>query len=146
MRLFFIRNNRCITLFALVIFAFAFVNVSSAGPLLDKYEIMDQQDFAFADKAGFEEGVSVGDIVGTAVQAFLGFLGIVFVVLMVVGGYKYMLARGNEEKVTESLDLIRRAIIGLIIVAGAYAITYFVFTSIDWAGGGAGGGGLGGSP
>lgn len=136
MRLFFIRNSRYITLFALVIFAFAFVNVSFAGPLTDKREMMDQQDFAFADKAGFEEGVSVGDVVGTAVQAFLGFMGVVFVVLMVVGGYKYMMARGNEEQVTEALDLIRRAIIGLIIVASAYAITYFVFTKIDWAGSG----------
>lgn len=137
MKLFFVRYSKII-LFISIIVVFAFVNISIAGPLLDTNK-MTQQENVFIGAAGFSPTTSVGDIVGTAVQAFLGFLGIVFVVLMVVGGYKYMLARGNEEKVTESLALIRRAIIGLIIVAGAYAITYFVFTSIDWAGGGSGG-------
>ncbi|PIR12796.1 hypothetical protein COV49_04130 [Candidatus Falkowbacteria bacterium CG11_big_fil_rev_8_21_14_0_20_39_10] len=105
------------------------------------------QEQAFSGEAGFNIDVSVGDIVGTAVKAFLGFLGTVFLVLMVIGGWKYMMARGNEEQVTEAIGLIRRAIIGLIIVAGAYSITYFVFNAIDWVGGGGGGGNpVGGSP
>jgi hypothetical protein len=59
-----------------------------------------------------------------------------------MAGYKYMTAGGNEEKTREAIDSIRRGIIGLIIIVSAYAITYFVFNSMDWFGG-AGGGGAG---
>ena len=45
---------------------------------------------------------------------------------MVYGGYLWMTARGNEEEVTKAKNLIKAAIIGLIIVLAAYAISIFV--------------------
>ncbi len=80
----------------------------------------------------------------TIIRAFLGLLGIIFIVMVVVAGYKYMNARGEEERVREATDMIRRAIIGLLIVVFAYAITYFVFNALNWTGIGGGGGGVGG--
>lgn len=73
---------------------------------------------------------SVSSIAGTIVSAFLSLLGIIFIVLMLYGGYLWMMARGNEENVTKSQDLIRSAIIGLIIITAAYAISAFVFDRI----------------
>jgi hypothetical protein len=45
-----------------------------------------------------------------------------------------MTAGGNEEKVGKAKETLWRAVIGLIIVASAYAITYFVFTNLPAAG------------
>lgn len=115
-------------------------NCCAAEPLPGVTEEAIKQEEAFVNEAGFDMAISIGDVVGAAVSAFLGFLGIIFLVLMVIGGYKYMMARGNEEQVTEALGLMRRAIIGLIITAGAYSITYFIFNAIDWVGGGGGSG------
>lgn len=65
---------------------------------------------------------SFSKILGTAVSAFIGLLGVVFIILMIYAGYNWMTARGEEEKLNNAKDTLRRAIIGLIIVVGSYAI------------------------
>lgn len=69
------------------------------------------------------EGI-ISDIIG----AFLSFLGVIFVILMIYGGYLWMTDRGNEDQVKKAKDLIASAIIGLLIVISAYAISYFVIS------------------
>ncbi|MDP2737080.1 MAG: pilin [bacterium] len=75
-------------------------------------------------------------IIQTVISAFLGLLGIIFLVLIIYAGYNWMTAQGEEEKVTKAKDTLTRAIIGLIIITSAYAITYFVFSSLPGGGGG----------
>ncbi|MFH1233208.1 MAG: hypothetical protein V1649_00975 [Patescibacteria group bacterium] len=65
---------------------------------------------------------TIGQVVGAA----LAFVGIVFLILMIYGGLVWMFAQGNEQEVTKAKSLIFSAIIGLIIVLGAYAITAYV--------------------
>lgn len=67
---------------------------------------------------------SLPEVVGIAIKGLLTFLGVIFLGLMIYGGYKWMLARGNEQEVEAAKNTIRNAIIGLIVVLGAYAITY----------------------
>lgn len=80
----------------------------------------------------------MADIIQVVISAFLGLLGIIFLVLIIFAGYNWMTAGGDEEKVAKAKETLSRAIIGLIIIIAAYAITYFVFTNLP--GGGAGGG------
>ena len=79
--------------------------------------------------AGYAEATdqSMAQIAGTVVSAFLGLLGIIFIILMLYGGYQWMTARGNEEQVNKAKDIIRTTIIGLIIIIGSYAIWNFIF-------------------
>jgi len=70
-----------------------------------------------------------GDVRQTAariINVALGFLGIIAVVIVLVGGFKYMVSGGNEEKTTEAKNLIVAGIIGLAIILSAWAITSFV--------------------
>jgi hypothetical protein len=60
------------------------------------------------------------------VAEVLSFLGVIFMILMLYGGYVWMKARGNEADVKRARDIMIDAVIGLIIVAAAYAISYFV--------------------
>ena len=87
---------------------------------------------------------SMAEVAASVIKAFLSLLGIIFVSYIIYAGYKWMTASGDEEKVRAAKDTLQRAIIGLIIIIAAYAITYFVFANLP--GGPAGGGGTGGSP
>ena len=69
--------------------------------------------------------ISISSVAGGIIKIFLSLLGVIFVVLLIYGGFLWMNARGNAEQVTKSQDLIKDAVIGLIIVVAAYAITYF---------------------
>ncbi len=73
---------------------------------------------------------SFSAILGTVVGAFLSLLGIIFIILIISAGYNWMTAGGNEEKVSRAQDTLWRAIIGLIIVIGSYAIWEFVFSRL----------------
>jgi len=75
------------------------------------------------------EQTGLTDFIAVAIQAGLALIGVIFLALMLYAGYNWMIARGEEEKVTKAKDTITRAIIGLIIVVGAYAIYNFIFTN-----------------
>jgi hypothetical protein len=78
-------------------------------------------------------GLTSTDVRQTAaaiIQVALGLLGIIAVILVLVGGFKWMLAGGNEEKVGEAKKLISAGVIGLVIILCAYAIATFVLTSL----------------
>ncbi len=70
-------------------------------------------------------------IVGKVINVFLSVFGIIFLALMIYGGYKWMMASGREDEVKKSKDIIRAAIIGLIIIVMAYAITYFISQALQ---------------
>ena len=74
-----------------------------------------------------------GDVRQTAariINVALGFLGIIAVVIVLLGGFKYMVAGGNEEKTAEAKKLIVSGIIGLAIILSAWAITSFVISRL----------------
>lgn len=70
------------------------------------------------------------DIVIDVIKIFLTFLSIIFIVLIMLAGYKWMTSQGNQDKVDEAKKEITRAIIGLGIIIAVYAITDFVFTDV----------------
>ncbi|MFA4941177.1 MAG: hypothetical protein WC582_01085 [Patescibacteria group bacterium] len=70
--------------------------------------------------------ISLASVAGGIIQIFLSVLGVIFIALLIYGGYIWMNARGNMEQVTKAQDLIKDAVIGIVIVTAAYAITYFV--------------------
>ncbi len=83
-----------------------------------------------AEAAGFAEPKSIAEIVGAIIGAFLSFLGIIFLCLIIYGGFIWMTSSGNETKILKAKEILRNAIIGLIIIIASYAITSFVFHSI----------------
>jgi len=88
---------------------------------------------ALGSTSGYSTDVSkttISAIIGTVVNAFLGILGILFLCLMLYGGFLWMTARGNEEYITKAKELMRAAVIGLIIVTASYAISAFVFSQL----------------
>lgn len=78
-----------------------------------------------ADPAG--EGASyLVDKIGQYIGIFLTFIGVIFLFLIIYGGYIWMIAKGNEQEVEKARNIIKNALIGLIIILIAYAVTYSV--------------------
>jgi len=73
--------------------------------------------------------LGTADLEGTVIaiiQWILGLLGLISVVMILFGGFTWMTAGGNEEKISKAKKIISAAVIGLIIVLLAWAIVIFV--------------------
>lgn len=96
---------------------------SSATGLMQKLENV-------AKEGGYQTDQNIAStpkIVGTIIGAFLGFLGLTFLILMIIAGYNWMVAEGNEEQVKKSKNTIKQAIIGMVVAVAAYSIWNFIF-------------------
>lgn len=79
--------------------------------------------------AGYDSSsteTTVLGIVGTAINVALGLLGIIFIILILIAGFNWMTAAGDEEKIKKAGATIRAAIIGLLIVIGSFGIWLFI--------------------
>lgn len=81
---------------------------------------------AGAGYKSYSETGGLPQLIGKIINIFLSILGVLFVVLMVYGGYLWMTSFGNSQKVDKAKELIIDAVIGLIIIMLAYAIANFV--------------------
>jgi hypothetical protein len=71
--------------------------------------------------------------IASIINIVLGFLGIVAVIIILAGGFKWMTAAGNEEAVTEARGYIKNGVIGLLVVFAAWAIASFVIGQLGSA-------------
>lgn len=69
-------------------------------------------------------------IAGSVISVLMGFLGIVAVVIILMGGFKWMTAAGSEDKIEEAKKLLAAGIIGLVIILSAWGLATFVLTQI----------------
>ena len=80
-----------------------------------KDQISQEQDGSFLQSR-------VGQVIGFV----LSFVGVLFLILMIYAGLTWMTAGGNKEQVGKAKSLMINAVLGLIIVMGAYALTAFI--------------------
>jgi hypothetical protein len=73
------------------------------------------------------QALDIRTIIANLIVAVLSLLGIIFVVLLVYAGFKYMTAMGNADQADSAKSQITQAVIGLLIVLAAYGIAGFVF-------------------
>lgn len=69
-------------------------------------------------------------IIGTVVGAFLGFTGLTFIILIIIAGYGWLTAGGNEEKIKKASSTIKSAIIGVIVAFSAWTLWTFIFEKL----------------
>lgn len=70
------------------------------------------------------------------INVLLGLLGLIAVVIVLAGGFKWMTSGGNEEKTGEAKKMIGAGVIGLAIILSAWAISLFVINQLSTATGG----------
>ncbi len=89
------------------------------------------------DDVGMNYGEETGlgerdprDIIASIINIALGFLGILAVVIILIGGFKWMTAAGNDEKVGEAKQIIIAGVVGLVIILAAWGIAQFVLSQL----------------
>ncbi len=82
------------------------------------------------ESAGLGQPKPLTQIIGSIINIALGFLGIVLLAYLLYAGFLWMTAGGDEKKVGTARTMISQAIIGLIIIVAAFAISTFVLGSL----------------
>ena len=83
----------------------------------------------FVEPVGDRDNSLVDDVTGI-LNAIIGVLGLVCVVVMIIGGVNYMTSSGDAGKVKKAKDTILYGLIGLIVCVLAFALVNFVISSI----------------
>jgi hypothetical protein len=73
---------------------------------------------------------NVPELVGVFISIVLGFLGIIFFFLVFYAGFLWMTARGSQDSITKAKGMLEAAVVGLVIIVSAYAISKFIFDSL----------------
>jgi hypothetical protein len=69
-------------------------------------------------------------IVAELINVFVGFLSLIFVILILHAGFLFMISGGDKEKTDRAKRSIGNALIGLILVLSAWTITTFSIDTI----------------
>ncbi len=88
---------------------------------------------------GLEETASSADlkgqkklpvVIGRIISIALGMVGVVFLIIMIYGGFLYLTAGGNKDQVGQAVNYIKNGAIGVAIIFASYAITNFVVKGV----------------
>ena len=80
-----------------------------------------------AGQAELQTDKALPEIIGTILNVIIGFVGVIFLVLIIYGGFMWMFAGGKEDRATKAKGAMVNGAVGLIIVLAAYGILKFIF-------------------
>lgn len=84
------------------------------------------------DQAGFGNQ-PLEETLGLLINVLLSFLGVICLVLVLYAGFLWMTAGGDDKKVGTAKNIMINAVVGLIVLLSAYAISTFVIEQISTA-------------
>jgi hypothetical protein len=73
-----------------------------------------------------DNGVSLSTVAKNIIQVFAIVIGIVGVIMIMVGGFKYITANGDSSSIASAKNTIIYALVGLVVAASAQTIVWFV--------------------
>jgi hypothetical protein len=76
------------------------------------------------------DGATVPIVIGRVIDAVLGLVGSLALIMFIYGGLIWMTATGNEQKVTKGKNTVLWAALGLVVVFSAYALVKFLFSAL----------------
>jgi len=131
-----IYKSKKILLFLVIVLLVLFAGDVCSAALLQpgvKNKIDEQagQVGAFGGYAVVEGKEGALNLAQTIINAFLSIVGVLLLIYLLHAGYEWMTASGEEEKVEQAKDTIKRAITGIIIIVAAYAISVFVMFRLE---------------
>lgn len=80
--------------------------------------------------ASTDATTQINSIVHTVVNLLSALVGIVAVIMIIVGGFRYITSGGNDTSVTAAKNTILYAVIGLVVVALAQILVRFTLSKL----------------
>lgn len=115
------------TLASLTIFALSVPAAHAAMTANEMFGGDSDSAEEFANTAGLGD-TDLVTMFANIINVGLSFLGLIAVVIIIMGGFKWVTASGDEEKVKKARKYIYQGLIGLVIVLAAYAIAQFALS------------------
>lgn len=69
-------------------------------------------------------------IIGRVINATMGLVGSLALAMFIYGGFVWMLAAGNDQRVQKGKEILTWATIGLIVIFSSYALVRVIFTGL----------------
>lgn len=85
---------------------------------------------ASAAREGYIGEGSLPTFINDGLNVLLGAAAFIAVIYIIIGGFSYVTSAGNPEKVATANKTIAYAIIGVVIIALAFALKSFVLTKL----------------
>ncbi|MFA6197529.1 MAG: pilin [Patescibacteria group bacterium] len=85
---------------------------------------------------GGQLGLPTSDPVTTVlnlIQYALSLLGIIAVIMVIIGGFMWLMSLGNEDRLVMAKRTISGAIVGLVIVLPSWAIVSYIINGVNTA-------------
>ena len=124
---------------AAFLFVGGLINIANADTNYDKIQGYESTDPAVtavdsASAIRTESGMSGANlptVVGNIIKIILGLTGTIALIFIIWGGVKWMISKGDSSKIADARKLMVAGVIGLAIIAAAYAISDFVIKQIS---------------
>lgn len=124
-------NKKTNLVIILILMSFLAVNFCYAAFLKNDTKILIKDQADVSAGYGYDTSGNVLALIQTVISAFLGLIGAILLIYLLYAGYNWMTAQGEEEKVTKAKNTLKRAIVGVIIIVAAYAISIFVMSRLE---------------
>ncbi len=124
-----IKNISKILIIIFFVFSLLFchsVFAASLGDLLGQIG----ESAGYSDAGDVDED-SIVIALAKIINILLGFLAVIFVILIVYAGFLWMTAAGKEEQVGTAKKILIRSLIGVIIILGSYIVAWFVMSKLS---------------
>ena len=75
----------------------------------------------------------LSSMVGAFINNLFGFFGLILVTVILIGGYKWMAAGGNEESIAGAKKIILNGIFGMMTIFISYALVWLILNALGLA-------------
>ena len=70
------------------------------------------------------------EITTNTMSWLLGLLGLIAVIIIIYGGFTWMTAAGNEERISKAKKILTYSIIGLVVILTSWILVAYVFETV----------------
>lgn len=132
--------KRIQTIILSLIMAVSFVSISAPAMVSAQTTIADQVCTGVLNTSGVADGAGASSceeeddnnfstIITKVINIFSILIGSVSVIMIIIGGFRYIISGGDQNSVTAAKNTIMYAIIGLVVVLFSQVIVKFVLSN-----------------
>lgn len=105
----------------------------ASAPTLQEEMQTQTENFAGKSGAGLGKDTVLLVMVALIVKVALSFIGTIFTVYLVYGGFLFITSAGEEEKITKAKHIVTNGAIGIAVVLSAWGIAWLVIGFIRYS-------------
>jgi TRAP-type C4-dicarboxylate transport system permease small subunit len=93
-----------------------------------QYDIANATVVKLSNPLGTTTSIQI--LIGKVIDAVLGVVGSLALLMFIYGGFTWMTASGNEQSVTKGKNILMWAAVGLVVIFLSYALVKFIIKAI----------------